>query len=292
VTQVTEATNVTPPDAADAPRADVCVVLAGGIRPSPLTRETHGPTLDLWLGPEGTVLEQWLARAAAASSPGARVQIVHDARMAGPSSPLRSSGMEVSIVAEPRSLRGPAGILKDVCAELDSSSVALVGDAARWLSRAPVDLLAAHAGRGAAVTVGVNADGSPAGLYAVTLGALEGVAKRGFVDIKEQWLERLSKAGAGVWTHRLPGGGAPGHGGGPGPVRPGIVGSRGGVGRVAARRGGGDGGRRRLDRGVGGDARGGNRRRRGRRAFHRVSWRTRRGRRGRERAGAPGAVGG
>jgi len=207
VTRVTEATNATSFRAPETPRAGACVVLAGGIRPSPLMRETGSPTLDLWLGPMGTVLEHWLTRAAEASAPGVRVQVVHDARMAGPAAPRNSSGLEVSIVAEPRSLRGPAGILKDVCADLDASSVALVGDAARWLSRAPTDLLEAHAARGAAVTVAVNADGSPAGLYAVTVGALERVATRGFVDIKEQWLERLSEAGAGVWTHRLAGAG-------------------------------------------------------------------------------------
>lgn len=205
MTRVTEATNATSSSAPETPRAVACVVLAGGIRPAPLMRQTGSPTLDLWLGPGGTVLEQWLARASEATRPGARVQIVHDARFAGPASPARSSGLEVSIVAEPQSLRGPAGILKDVCADLDASSVALVGDAARWMSRAPADLLEAHAARGAAVTVGVNADGSPAGLYAVTVGALERVAKRGFVDIKEQWLERLSESGAGVWTHRLAG---------------------------------------------------------------------------------------
>lgn len=187
--------------------AEACVVLAGGIRLSALATEAHCPVLDLWLGRQGTVLEHWLANLASASAPGAPVRVVHDGKHSAPCAPGRASGLEVAIVSEPRAYRGPAGILRDVCADLDPEATVLVGDAARWLSAPPTDLLATHAQRRALVTVGVNPDGTPAGLYAIRAKALEHVPRNGFMDIKEQWLARLAGNGAGVWAHRLSGAG-------------------------------------------------------------------------------------
>ncbi|MFG0274630.1 MAG: hypothetical protein ACF8QF_06205 [Phycisphaerales bacterium] len=208
MTGTTEAITTMTERARETARAGACVVLAGGIKPSPLASEARSPVLDLWLGEGGSVLEHWLERVSRASKPGAPVRVVHDAKQPAPHAPGRASGMAVSIVAEPRSYRGPAGILADVCADLPEDSTVLLGDAARWLSAAPSDLLEAHAARGASVTVGVNADGSPAGLYALRAGALACVPKKGFMDIKEQWLTRLRADGGEVWTHRFAGDGA------------------------------------------------------------------------------------
>ena len=208
MTGTTEAITAMTERARETARAGACVVLAGGIKPSPLASEARAPVLDLWLGAGGSVLEHWLERVSRASEPGASVRVVHDAKQPAPHKPDKASGMAVSIVAEPRAYRGPAGILADVCADLPQEATVLVGDAARWLSADPSDLLEAHAQRGASVTVGVNPDGSPAGLYALRADALACVPRKGFMDIKEQWLTRLRAGDGAVWTHRMAGAGA------------------------------------------------------------------------------------
>lgn len=208
VTRATDASRAKAPRAPSGAAAGACVLLAGGIRPSALSKETGSSVLNLWLSDAGSVLEHWLERVAHAASPGARVHVVHDPASPAPAQPRRTSGMSVSIHPEPRAYRGPAGILRDVCEGLAPETIVLAGEAGRWLSGDPAGLVRAHASRGAEATVGVNPDGSPAGLYAISAEALGRVPGRGFMDIKEQWLQRLVEAKGRVWTHRMEGDGA------------------------------------------------------------------------------------
>ena len=186
------------------------ILLAGGLRPSPLARTAGCSVLDLWPTPDQTVLDHWLDRIAELAGELSRVipvRVVHDANTPPPW-PRRGSGGPLIIEHEPRPLRGAAGLLHDVCRDYGSQEHVLVAEAARLLSCPLAPLLADHALHGADVTVASNADHSPAGVYLVRCGVLDLVGPSGFVDLKEQWLPRTIEAGLSVREHQLAGSGA------------------------------------------------------------------------------------
>jgi hypothetical protein len=62
-----------------------------------------------------------------------------------------------------------------------------------------------HGASGGAVTVCMNADESPAGLYLLRVGHFRGVSSVGFTDLKEQLLPRLRDGGVDIRVQALPG---------------------------------------------------------------------------------------
>jgi glycosyltransferase involved in cell wall biosynthesis len=186
------------------------IILAGGLRPSPLARAAGCSVLDLWPTPDQTVLDAWLDRIAELAGELSRVipvRVVHDAATPPPW-PRRGSGGPLIIEQEPRPLRGAAGLLHDVCRDYGSHDHVLVAEGARLLTCPLEPLLADHARHGADVTVAANPDHAPAGVYVVRCGVLDLVGPSGFVDLKEQWLPRVVDAGLNVRVHELAGSGA------------------------------------------------------------------------------------
>ncbi len=189
------------------PTLAACVLLAGGPRPSPLALETGCSVLDLTLTPTRTVLGVWIERLTELcplSGPRLEVRIVHDERTPEPIVVSDPGPLEVRIDRERRSYRGPAGITRDECADLDESDRVLVVEAGRLAGCSLRPLLMDHAQTGADVTIGANPDGSTSGIYVVRVGSLSLVPKNGFMDLKEQWLQKALGAGLDLRVHRFP----------------------------------------------------------------------------------------
>lgn len=182
-----------------------CVLLAGGLRPSALVLATGRNVLDLFPTESRSVLDIWLTRLAPLGA--FPIRVVHGGENPSPTTPPRENWPELSFEPEPHGYRGPAGILRDLCADYPGESTVLVGEASRFVSVEIGELLREHRRRKADATIGMNSDGSPAGLIAIRRSALDCVGRVGFMDLKEQWLNKVLSSGGTVYAHELRGAG-------------------------------------------------------------------------------------
>ena len=180
--------------------APACVVLAGGLSQSPLMRETGLSPLDLWAGSAGTVGEIWRARFVRSAGPDPSVHC-----LCGESVPAPDCN-KLGFRRHPDggAYRGPAGALRDAQREIGAGELIVV-EGARLVEANLENLLDAHRRSGAAVTVARDGYGSPAGVYIVRAEALDLVPPRGFMDLKEQWLNKLLSEGHRVEVRDLAG---------------------------------------------------------------------------------------
>jgi hypothetical protein len=186
-----------------------CLLLAGGLRASPLAEATGISPLDLHLMPGRTVLEAWLERCSAlhqdASSP-LEVRVIYGDATPAPHAPERvPANVRFRTERDTRQYRGPAGIARDAAGEYDDDAAILIAEAARFIA---VDLIGAvvqHRARAADITVLCNRDSSPAGIFLAKRSTLDLVPRTGFTDLKEQWLTRAVTSGLHVRVHRLAG---------------------------------------------------------------------------------------
>ncbi len=185
----------------------VCVLLAGALKSSPLTSASGVSVLDLWLTRERTVLGLWID-ALRETGRNWEVRVAHNRQTPAPAELGEHDGITVSEVIDSGSYRGPAGVARDATQDIDADASVLVCESGRWLSCGLGALLDAHAASGATVTVGVNPDGAPAGLYLVRRQALGLAPAVGFMDMKEQWLDRVRGSGGSVFAVRFGGEGA------------------------------------------------------------------------------------
>lgn len=194
-------------------QVSVCVLLAGGLRPSPLVLSTGRNVLDLSFTETRSVLDLWLARLGAIGGSGAGgsfpVRVIYGGQAPAPTTPPREHWDELTVEREPSAYRGPAGVLRDVCEGLPGDATILVGESGRFMTSDLSEFVREHARRDSWITVGVNPDGSPGGVFAVRGSALELVNRVGFMDLKEQWLNKAIAAGVRVMAHPLSGRGAP-----------------------------------------------------------------------------------
>jgi hypothetical protein len=185
-----------------------CLLLAGGLKPSPLVAQTGGSVLDLHLRSNTTVLSHWLDRVEALGSPapGPVIHIAHGVATPAPNdAAARRRGFRLRIEEDRQEFRGPAGAVKDACADYPHDSIVLVVEAARYIAGNLSPMVAEHIERNADITVGCNPDNSPAGVFLVRCKTLELVPPIGFMDLKEQWLGKVVEAGLNVRVHRLRG---------------------------------------------------------------------------------------
>lgn len=179
----------------------VFVLMAGGFSPPPLGVAVGCSVLDLHLTPEQTVLGRWLWAVSTLHRAG-----VVEAGMClcGGSTPLPQSTVgSFRTIVDKNDYRGPAGSLRDACETLAPETTIIAAEAARCCTIDLGRLLGRHAQSGAEVTVGRNADQSPAGVYLLRRSVLDTVPHAGFMDLKEQWLGKLVAAGREVRVHEL-----------------------------------------------------------------------------------------
>lgn len=185
----------------------VFVLMAGGFSPPPLGLAAGCSVLDMHLTRELTVLGRW--QEAVATLDRAGVAQGHLC-LCGGSTPLPESTMGLlRTVVDKSDYRGPAGALRDACERLHPDTTILAAEAARCCTANLSELVTFHVQRGVEVTVGRNADESPAGLYVLSRRMLDRVPQVGFMDLKEQWLSKLVGGGVEVAVYELPGAGAP-----------------------------------------------------------------------------------
>ncbi len=202
----------TPVRAQELPEGDLplacAIVLAGGLRPSPLQEVLDRSPIDWWIAPDGSVLETWADRIRTATA-GMRsplpIRVLATPAMPAP---WPSTVPGTSIERDPHPYRGPAGVVRDVAQALPADRHVLVVEGARHLDASLAPMIADHLASGAAITVGRNPDRSPAGVYCIRRDALDAVPTAGFCDLKEQLLPRLRAAGRLVLVHDLEGRGA------------------------------------------------------------------------------------
>jgi len=185
-----------------------CLLLAGGLKPSPLVAQTGGSVLDLYLRQDATVLSLWLDRfeELGSSAPGPVIHIAHGTSTPAPNDmPARRRGFRIRIEEDRQEFRGPAGAVKDACGDYSPDSMVLVAEAARYVAGGLSPMLAGHHESGADITVGCNPDNSPAGVFLISCKTLALVPHIGFMDLKEQWLGKAVETGLNVRVHRLRG---------------------------------------------------------------------------------------
>ena len=183
----------------------LCIILAGGPRLSPLAAETGYSVLDLTATKDRTVLGVWIVRLSElCSNPhGYPTRIVHDA--SSPRPELRSDPGLLSLEVKQERLRyrGPIGIAHDEAQTLNPDDLILLVEAGRLPCVSLRPLLQSHSTNSADVTVAANPDSTTAGLFIFRKRTLEIVPKKGFMDLKEQWLIRGLEKGWNIHVHTL-----------------------------------------------------------------------------------------
>lgn len=199
------------------PRVDLVVMLAGGLKPSPLASAAGRSVLDLSVDGQRTVLQHWIdhlghAFAGHEEDP-VPVRILHGSSLAPSPLPEGStpSCLKVTIERESKEFRGPAGVVKDAAESLPPDATVLVIEAARWFGGDLSRMLRTHRDPEAtldgsdtpAVTVAADRRNAPAGMVLLQRSTLDPISQLGFMDLKEQWLGRLAETGRTVQVFRL-----------------------------------------------------------------------------------------
>ncbi|MCH8259180.1 MAG: glycosyltransferase [Planctomycetes bacterium] len=184
------------------PGLRACLVLAGGLRPSPLVEAAGRSVLDLYLTPEKTVLDvmvEQLTLLPSSDGMPLAIRVVYNGRLPAPWP--GTSAPNVRFEQDPQAYRGAAGLVADLCAGYEDHEHVLVVEAGRVLARDVESMWDEHLASDADVTVGCNQDGSPGGVYITRCGVLRHIPPIGFVDIKEQWLASAGDRGVKVRVH-------------------------------------------------------------------------------------------
>jgi len=197
-------------DCEGTPRVDLVVMLAGGLKPSPLAAAAGRSVLDLSADGQRSILRHWVDHLSAAfaglEGDPVPVRILHGSSLAP--TPLDDGAvprcLKLSIEREGKEFRGPAGVVKDAAEDLPPDARVLVIEAARWFGGDLSAVLRAHHasdhGPDGPVSVTVAADrrSAPAGIVVLERSTLDPISQLGFMDLKEQWLGRLAEMGRTV----------------------------------------------------------------------------------------------
>ncbi len=187
------------------PRITSCILLAGGPRPSPLTVESGYSVLDLSPTPDRTLLGLWIERIAPLASLDHTMSLRVVTGQGSPEPVLECDPgpLELSIAPEKRRYRGPVGVARDEAQALRGDDLVMIIEGARLPGSDLLPLAATHQRTDSDITVGINPDDSPAGVYVLRRATLDLVPKVGFMDLKEQWLPKAREAGMRIHTHRF-----------------------------------------------------------------------------------------
>lgn len=182
------------------------VLLAGSLVPSPLVQAAGCSVLSLWLSEAGTVLDHWI-RVIRGANIDHEILCVFGGAGRPPTVQDGPGTGGVRIVHDRTGYRGPAGSVRDAVEGLGLSGV-VIAEGARFLADDLGTLLGTHEQSGADVTIARNPDGTPAGLYAAGHEALALIPHAGYMDLKEQWLQKVAAAGMRAVVHDLAGRGS------------------------------------------------------------------------------------
>jgi hypothetical protein len=200
------------------------VILAGRLRESALRESINVHVLCLPVGHSGTLLDAWLdALRSVPNLADVRVVVNNAEEAAAVTSALprqyRTSDARprVEVIPEAASWRGAGGIVRDATEGVPDDVVVLVcegkrlppptleplllamnGNPARDAEASGVGVTEPTCGQGVAGVVGVCGEDEPAGVYAFRRRVIRSSPRVGYVDLKEQFLPSLAKAGERV----------------------------------------------------------------------------------------------
>lgn len=182
-----------------------CVMLAGGLRPSPLMAEAGRSVLGLHLTHHDRVLDAWVRglQSLAADTRPLDLLVAWNSHCPRPDLRGDHGRVDVRLVQELDEFRGPGGTARDLCTDCDGEETVLVLEAARSFDGDLAALAAEHRRRDADATIVCERDGTPAGVYLIRARALMLAPARGFMDLKEQLLPRILRQGMDVQVTRL-----------------------------------------------------------------------------------------
>jgi mannose-1-phosphate guanylyltransferase len=174
------------------------VLLAGSVRPGPLSTGIGRPVYELPLERGCSILDAWRRQvhqlAATIGLHDLPLRIMID--RAAPEPRLNASngvqGAPVQIERDPFDFRGTGGVLRDLALGYDDNDRLLVANAAQILLTPLNDLTLDLAATGGDVTIVSHRDGTPSGLLLLRCGALRVVPPEGFIDMKEQALPAIA----------------------------------------------------------------------------------------------------
>lgn len=183
------------------------ILLAGGLRASPLGRKLGIPALCLPLGGGHTLLSDWLDALSKAGDCHAVRIVVSDEddakaidKTLGEVNRPDLPGMDVRVTLEPARWRGTGGTIRDVVEQMERGEVVLLVEASCLPPTQLNLLLESLEGHMAMVGVGGS---EPAGVYVLKREAFDLVPRVGFFDIKEQLFPALYKQGSSVGAIKL-----------------------------------------------------------------------------------------
>ena len=176
-----------------------CVLLlAGGLRTTPLEQEAGLPTLMLSAAQDLTLLDEWIETTREVTETPLRL-LTRNTQLRGMAPP------SVTVARDSDDYRGAAGAVRDAAADIDTATATLIVCEGR--RRPPVslsDVLSDHISNKRDVTITCSRSGEFLGVYAICAQLLrDSVATVGFVDLKEQWLKRAKDGGASIGVARL-----------------------------------------------------------------------------------------
>lgn len=185
------------------------IILAGGLRQSPLHDELGMHELCLPLNDGRTLLAAWLETLGASGGCKDAAIVVSDAedaqeiqRHLDESAAFRHDLPNVQVIVERGRWRGTAGVLRDVADGMVGSEILVAVEAACLPPSSLTPLLASIA-TGSEGVVGIGSHFDPAGVYGFRRSALKYVPAVGYFDLKEQLLPEMYRQSAAVHAVRL-----------------------------------------------------------------------------------------
>ncbi len=180
------------------------MMLAGGLRPSPIQLAVGFPAPGLPIGTESTLLSTWLDRIAAAGGGSIAQSMV----VCGSNSDFDWIAAEVrrcereagtaQIMLDPRAHRGTCGVVADALEGSGASSEWVLVVELTALPPRSLDPALELARNGADSVVGVSRDEQPSGVYLFRRESLKHCPRVGYFDLKEQFIDRLVANGVRI----------------------------------------------------------------------------------------------
>jgi len=174
------------------------VVLAGMVRPTPLSTATDRCLLDLPVAPGLTLLQLWQRQAetltASLGVESLCIRVVVDSSSTPPRT-MADGPVEVHVDRDPRPLRGTAGVLRDIYAGGDPDEYLLLIHGPQLPLTPLAQLVDEMASSRADVTVVSHDNGLPSGILLIRRGVLETIGTVGFIDLKEQAMPEIARHG-------------------------------------------------------------------------------------------------
>ncbi len=170
------------------------VVLYGSVRTTHLASRIQRSLLDLPLSSSGTITSHHLDHAQACARrfdlSEFDLRVLVDNESQPPDVGSISGGVECIVQQDASSIRGVAGVLSDATREMGDDEYIIVCSGAQVYLEPLSDLVHAMAKKCADVAFVATKDGAPVGVWLIRCGVLKSVNPIGYVDLKEQSLEK------------------------------------------------------------------------------------------------------